>query len=53
MTRIITKYDPPPISDRDHDWSACVEGASEDDPCGWGATEEEAIKDLKIELEST
>lgn len=51
--KIVTKYDPPPISDRDHDWSACLEGASEDDPVGFGPTEQAAIEDLKIELEST
>lgn len=51
--KIVTKYDPPPISDRDHDWSAQLEGASEDDPCGWGPTEQAAKDDLMIELEST
>ena len=50
--KIITKYDPPPIPDRNYDWSACHEGASEDDPVGFGKTEQEAIEDLKIELES-
>jgi hypothetical protein len=50
--KIITKYDPPPIAERDHDWSACLEGASEDDPVGLGSTEQEAIDDLKTELES-
>lgn len=50
--KIVTKYDPPPIPDRQYDWSACLEGASEDDPVGFGPTMEAAIADLKIELES-
>lgn len=50
--KIITKYDPPPIPTRSYDWSACIEGASEDEPVGFGETESAAIKDLEIELES-
>lgn len=50
MSRIVTKYEPPPIPSRAFDWSACVEGAHEDDPVGFGATENEAIHDLNIEL---
>jgi hypothetical protein len=49
---IVTKFDPPPIPDRQYDWSACVEGSDENDHVGWGSTEEAAIEDLKIELES-
>jgi hypothetical protein len=49
---VITKYDPPPIADRHYDWSACREGASEDDPVGFGQTEVQAIADLLIEEES-
>ncbi len=47
MIRVITKYDPPPSPDRDHDWSAQLEGAGEDDPCGWGPTEQAAIEKPK------
>jgi hypothetical protein len=50
--KIITKYNPPPFTDRNYDWSATVEGSGEKDPVGFGATEQEAIEDLKTALES-
>ena len=46
-----TTYVMPPIPMRDHDWCACIDGQEEDGPYGWGATEAEAIADLKEKLE--
>jgi hypothetical protein len=45
-----TTYVHPPIPIRTSDWCACVEGDEEDGPYGWGATEGEAIEDLKEKL---
>jgi len=45
-----TTYVHPPIPIRTSDWCACVEGDEEDGPYGWGATEDEAIEDLKEKL---
>lgn len=47
--KIITRYDPKPIPLRQFDWEA-----REDDTegvIGFGPTEEEAVADLKSELE--
>lgn len=53
-TRIVTAFDCKPIPLRDWDWSAVLDGydGSEDsnDPIGWGATEAEAIADLRDQL---
>ena len=51
MNRIVTQYVYPPIPIRTHDWCACIEGHEEDGPYGWGATEAEAIADLRDKLE--
>ncbi len=51
--QIVTKYEPLPIPQRQYDWSACVEGADENDPVGWGSTEQAAIDDLKAELDES
>lgn len=49
--QIKTKYDPPPIPLRDHDWSAYdYDTYDEGMPVGYGATEQEAIDDLKEQL---
>ena len=48
---IRTTYVHPPIPIRTSDWCACVKGQEEDGPYGWGATEAEAIADLKEKLE--
>ena len=50
--RIITHYDPPPIPWRCCDWSA-IDDETHDlgSPCGYGATEEEAIEMLLWLLE--
>jgi len=52
MTDIITRYDPPPIPDRQFDWQA-YHKADHDNydgqtnfRAGWGRTEAEAIADL-------
>lgn len=47
MTRIITKNECPPIPDRRFDWVAYHDGEEETGHAGWGATEAEAIEDLK------
>jgi hypothetical protein len=47
---IRTNYDWPPIPTKVFDWSAWIDGREEDGPCGHGATEAEAIADLKEQL---
>lgn len=49
--KITTQHIYPPIPIRTHDWMATVEHLNEDSPQGWGATEAEAIADLKQQLE--
>jgi hypothetical protein len=48
--KIMTRYINPPIPWRGCDWRAYVDG-DEEGYCGYGATEEEAIKNLKGWLE--
>ena len=43
--KIITRYDPKPIPDRQFDWSAWEDGGNEN-MVGCGKTKEEAIIDL-------
>jgi len=46
--RMITHHVFPPIPIRTSDWCAYYDDIGpEDGPCGWGATEEDAIRDLK------
>lgn len=47
--KIVTKYDPPPIPFRDCDWSAVYDDYDLGSPIGHGATEADAIEDLKME----
>lgn len=49
--KIVTKYDPPSIPIRDCDWSAVYDDYDLGSPIGHGATESEAIDDLKMEAE--
>jgi hypothetical protein len=49
--KIRTNYDFPPIPIRSHDWSAWVDGSEESGPFGNGATEAEAIADLKEKMD--
>lgn len=51
LRTIVTCHVYPPIPIRTHDWSAHYDGEEEGD-YGWGATEEEAIKDLKENYEA-
>jgi hypothetical protein len=44
--KIITRYDPKPIPDRQFDWCASEDGGEERHMTGWGATKEEALIDL-------
>lgn len=46
MEKIITSFDAPPIPVRGWDWAAKREGYDAGDLIGFGATEDEAIKDL-------
>lgn len=46
-TTIRTNYDFPPIPTRSHDWSAWIDGNEESGQIGHGATEAEAIADLR------
>ncbi len=45
--KIITAYDPKPIPYFGYDYTAQREGDTGEDLCGWGATEREAIADLR------
>lgn len=51
--KIVTYYSPPPIPDRQHDWSAIDDDTYDGpgSPIGYGRTEAEAIEDLHIEIE--
>lgn len=49
-TKIITRYEPPPIPVRGYDWRAYLQEWDIDDPIGFGATEAEAIADLQEQL---
>jgi len=49
--KIVTHYDPPPIPVRQMDWTAVSSNYDAGDPIGYGATEAEAIADLRERLE--
>jgi len=49
--KIITEREYPPIPSRAFDWSAVTDDYEPGDPIGYGATEGEAIADLKQKLE--
>lgn len=49
--KIITHYDPPPIPPRQFDWTAVTEDYDLGSPTGYGRTEQEAIADLKMQME--
>jgi hypothetical protein len=51
MGKIITKYDPPPIPQRQFDWSAVDENYEPGMPIGYGLTRAAAIIDLKELME--
>jgi hypothetical protein len=50
---IVTSYWAKPIPDRSYDWSAIDDDTYDGEGCpiGWGATEAEAIADLREQLE--
>jgi hypothetical protein len=48
---IKTQFTYPPIPSRAYDWSAWVDGQEEHGPYGHGATEADAINDLRDQLE--
>lgn len=45
--KIITHFEYPPIPRRDFDWCAYHDGEEETGHYGWGATQAEAIEDLR------
>ena len=49
--KIITSYIYPPITDRKYDWQATYGDYEEGDFIGYGATEQEAINDLKAKYD--
>jgi len=52
MKIIITRYDPPPIPNRNYDWTAVTDNYDgPGSPIGHGRTKAEAIADLEIEIE--
>lgn len=51
MRKINTQYRAAPIPDRDMDWMATFDGYEPGEPIGYGATEQEAIDDLMMEIE--
>ncbi len=51
--RIITHNIYPPIPIRNFDWSAVLDSYDEGDAVGYGATEAEAIADLREQLEES
>ena len=48
MNKITTYYAHPPIPDRNSDWIACYEGLEEYCEYGYGATKEDAVKNLEV-----
>lgn len=44
--KIITDYVYPPIPIREFDWCAYYDDIGPEGPRGWGATEQEAVRDL-------
>ncbi len=48
---IVTFYSPPPIPIRGFDWVATFEDYEGGEPIGYGETEEEAVLDLKEQVE--
>lgn len=51
MPKIITEFECPPIPSRAFDWCAVTDDYEPGAPIGYGATEAEAIADLKQQLE--
>lgn len=49
-SNIVTDYDPKPVPVRCWDWCATLVGYDAGDPIGWGATEQEAIEELKEQI---
>jgi hypothetical protein len=49
--KIETEYAPKPMPNRDFDWLASHEGWGLGEPIGYGATEAEAIEDLKEKMD--
>ena len=48
---IKTEYWPKPIPERKFDWLAWDDDMDEESPIGYGLTEQQAITDLKIQLD--
>jgi hypothetical protein len=51
MRKIVTEFVYPPIPDRSNDWSATLDGYEPGDPIGRGRTEQDAIDDLRAQID--
>lgn len=51
--KIVTNFVYPPIPLRQFDWTAWRDGEEENGPTGFGATEAEAIADLRQQIEDS
>jgi hypothetical protein len=49
--KILTEFIYPPIRIRSCDWRAWIDGEEESGRYGYGKTQEQAIEDLKAQLE--
>lgn len=50
LAKIITSHICPPVPSRQFDWSATEDGHEPGDAVGYGATEDAAIADLRMQL---
>jgi hypothetical protein len=50
-SKIITRFDPPPIPVRHFDWRAYEDDGVHENMVGWGSTEQEAKEDLERLIE--
>lgn len=50
LAKIITSHICPPVPSRQFDWSATEDGYEPGDAIGYGATEDAAIADLRMQL---
>jgi hypothetical protein len=51
LARVVTRFDPKPIPDRQFDWTAVMADYDLGHSIGYGRTEAEAINDLILEIE--
>jgi hypothetical protein len=51
-SKIVARFDPPPIRDRRFDWSAVSRDYEPGMPIGYGTTKEEALADFREQMEN-